>query len=96
MNLVQRAYKIGFLLNHEREDLVGDYFSVEYWGGGLSSGAKIPGREANHSLPSSTEVKNTWSHTSTSPRVFMAWYVVKHRKKFILPSTFFQLKLLQS
>jgi hypothetical protein len=33
-------------------------------------GVKRPGREADHSLPSSTEVKNAWSYTSnphTSP-----------------------------
>jgi len=26
-----------------------------------------PGREADHSLPSSAEVKNAWSYTSTPP-----------------------------
>jgi len=30
-------------------------------------GVNRPGREAVHSLPSSAEVKNTWSCTSTSP-----------------------------
>jgi hypothetical protein len=32
---------------------------------------KRPGREADHSPPSSAEVKNAWSYTSTSPYVFM-------------------------
>jgi hypothetical protein len=31
--------------------------------GALSSRAKRPGREADHSLPSSAEVKNAWSLT---------------------------------
>jgi hypothetical protein len=30
-------------------------------------GVKRPGREADHSLPSSAEVKNAWSYTSTPP-----------------------------
>jgi len=32
---------------------------------GLSSGVKVLGREVNHSLPSSAELKNGWSYTST-------------------------------
>jgi hypothetical protein len=34
---------------------------------------KRPGREADQSPPSSTEVKNEWSYNSTSPYVFIAW-----------------------
>jgi len=34
---------------------------------------KRPGREADHSLPTSAEVKNVWSYTSTSQYVFMVW-----------------------
>jgi hypothetical protein len=33
----------------------------------LSLGVKRPGREADHSPPSSAEVKNAWSYISTSP-----------------------------
>jgi len=33
---------------------------------GSSSGVRRPGREVDHSPPSSTEVKNEWSYTSTS------------------------------
>jgi hypothetical protein len=40
--------------------------------GGSFSGAKRPGREADHSHPTSVEVKNTWIYTSTPPYVFMA------------------------
>jgi hypothetical protein len=32
---------------------------------------KRPGLEADHSLPSSAEVKNTWSYTTHTPHVFM-------------------------
>jgi hypothetical protein len=34
--------------------------------GALSLGVKRPGREADHSPPSSAEIKNAWSYTSTS------------------------------
>jgi hypothetical protein len=33
---------------------------------------KGPGREADHSPPTSTEIKNAWVDTSTPPYVFMA------------------------
>jgi hypothetical protein len=35
--------------------------------GALSLGIKGPGREADHSSPSSAEVNNAWSYTSTPP-----------------------------
>jgi hypothetical protein len=38
----------------------------------LSPGVKRPGREADHSPPTSAEVKKTWVYTSTPPYVFMA------------------------
>jgi hypothetical protein len=43
------------------------------------SGVKRPGREANHSPPSSAEFKNAWSYTSTPQYVFMVWCLVNHR-----------------
>jgi hypothetical protein len=43
-----------------------------------SLGVKMPGREADHSPPSSAEVKNVWSYNSTPPFFFMEWCVVKH------------------
>jgi hypothetical protein len=42
-------------------------------------GAKPPGCEADHSSPSSAEVKNAWSYTSIPPYVFMVWCLIKHR-----------------
>jgi hypothetical protein len=39
-----------------------------HWVPGASTpGVKQPGREADHSPPSSAEVKNAWSYTSTPP-----------------------------
>jgi hypothetical protein len=43
---------------------------------------KRPERETDHSPPSSVEVKNAWSYTSTSQYVFMAWCLVKHKDNF--------------
>jgi hypothetical protein len=40
--------------------------------GTLSLGVKRQGREADHSPPSKSEVKNAWSCTSTTLYVFMA------------------------
>jgi len=40
----------------------------------LSLGVKWPVREADHSPPSSAEVNNAWSYTSTPQYAFMAWY----------------------
>jgi hypothetical protein len=51
----------------------------------LSPGVKRPGCEADHSLPSRTEVKNASGCTSIPPYVFMARCFVKHRDNFTLP-----------
>jgi hypothetical protein len=40
-------------------------------------GVKRPGREADHSHPSSAEVKNAWSYTSVPQYAFMVWCSVK-------------------
>jgi hypothetical protein len=41
-----------------------------------------PGREADHSPPSSDEVKNAWSYTATPQYAFMVSCLVKHRDNF--------------
>jgi hypothetical protein len=46
-----------------------------------SPGVKGQGCEADHSPPSSAEVK-AWSYTFTSIYVFMSWYLIKHRDSF--------------
>jgi hypothetical protein len=51
---------------------------------GSYPGGKAAGREADHSPPSSAEVKNAWSYTSTPQYAFMAWCLVKHRDSFYL------------
>jgi hypothetical protein len=47
----------------------------------LSSVVKWSGREADHLRPSSAEVKNAWSCTSTPQYAFTVWCLVKHRTK---------------
>jgi hypothetical protein len=39
---------------------------------GFFSRGKVAGDEADHSPPTSAEVKKTWMYTSTPPYVFMA------------------------
>jgi hypothetical protein len=56
---------------------------IQWVPGALSLQVKRPGREADHSPPSSAEVKNALSYTSTSQYVFLAWCLVKHRENFI-------------
>jgi hypothetical protein len=51
---------------------------IQWVPGALFLGVKRPGREADYSPPSSAEVKNAWSYTSTPQYVFMAWCLVKH------------------
>jgi hypothetical protein len=52
---------------------------IQWVPGAPSPGVKRPGREADRSPPSSAEVKNAWSYTSTPQYVLMAWCLVKHR-----------------
>jgi hypothetical protein len=57
--------------------------------GSFFPGVKQPGREADHSPPSSAEVKNPSSYTSVPPirlHVFMEWDLVKSRASFIFTS----------
>jgi hypothetical protein len=44
---------------------------IQWVPGALSPGIKQQGHEADHSPPSSAEVKNEWSYTPTPPYVFM-------------------------
>jgi len=52
---------------------------------GSFPGGKAVGREADHSAPSSAEVKNEWRYTSTPYYAFIAWCLVKHRDNCTLP-----------
>jgi hypothetical protein len=49
---------------------------------GSFPGGKVAGHEADHSPPSSAEVKNEWNYTSIPQYVFMAWCLLKHRGNF--------------
>jgi hypothetical protein len=55
--------------------------------GALSLRVKRPGREADHSPPSSAEVKHAWSYTSVPQYVFMACCLLSIRTT--LPFTFY-------
>jgi len=74
-----------------------DFFSsppppYRFWGpprppikwvtGALSPAVRQPGRGADHSPPSSAEVKNLRSFISTLPHILMEWCLVKHRANF--------------
>jgi len=47
----------------------------------MGMGVKRWGREADNSPPFSAEV-NAWSYASSTPYIFMAWCLVKHRDYF--------------
>jgi hypothetical protein len=57
---------------------------IQWVTGALSLGIKQPVREADHSPPSSAEVKNAWSYTSTHQYNFMAWCSVKAQGQIYL------------
>jgi hypothetical protein len=58
---------------------------IQWVPGALSLWIKRPEREANHSLPSSDEVKEC-VELYTPPYAFMAWCLVKHRDNFTFTS----------
>jgi hypothetical protein len=51
---------------------------IQWVPGDLLLGAKRPGLEPVHLYPSTAEVKNACSYTSTPSYVFIAWYLVRH------------------
>jgi hypothetical protein len=59
---------------------------IQWVPGTLSLGVKRLGREADHLRPSSVEVKNAWSYTSTPQYAFMVWCLVKQRDTFTFMS----------
>jgi hypothetical protein len=57
-----------FSLHHRLENGSGAHSaSFTMIPGALSLGIKRPGREADHSPPTSVEVKNEWSYNPTPP-----------------------------
>jgi hypothetical protein len=73
--LDDRCYKVLFLAGAgiflfttvSRTALGSTQPSIQWVPGVLSLGLKLPEREADHSPPSSVEVKNAWSYTSIPP-----------------------------
>jgi len=57
---------------------------IQWVTGELSPGIKRPGHEAGHSLPTSTEVKNGWSYTTTTPIRPHGVVLNYHRNNFTL------------
>jgi hypothetical protein len=59
--------------------------------GGFSSGMKRPGRKADHSYPTSAEVKKIWIYTSTPRKLLMAYCLISQAQGqlhiFTLPNT---------
>jgi hypothetical protein len=51
------------------------------WVPGLSQGVKRPGHEADHSPPTSAEVKKMWIYTSTPLYAFKAWYLISEAQR---------------
>jgi hypothetical protein len=55
---------------------------ISWLQGTISLGVKRPVSAADHSPPSSAEVKNAWSYTSIPQYVIVVWCLVKHRDNF--------------
>jgi hypothetical protein len=70
----------GFSSLRHRLQTTSDAHLISYTMGTASSS---PGREADHSPPSSAEVTNAWSYTFTPQYAFMARCLDKHRDNFI-------------
>jgi hypothetical protein len=51
--------------------------SIQWAPWSLFPGIKRPGRGADHSPPSSGEVRNVWSCTYTHPCLFVAWCLIE-------------------
>jgi hypothetical protein len=59
-------------------------------------GVEVSERDADHSAPSITGVKNAWSYTPTPQYVFMAWFLVKNRNNFTLYNNYAASEMLVS
>jgi len=57
---------------------------IQWVPGVLSLEVKRPGRETDHSPPSSAEVNNVWRYNSTPQYAFMAWCSVKAQRQLYL------------
>jgi hypothetical protein len=78
----RRGSGIFLFTNMSRTALGSTQPPIQWVDGALSLGVKRPRHEADHSPPSTAEVKDVWSYTSTPQYVFMAWCLVKHWDNF--------------
>jgi hypothetical protein len=65
-DLISDRGKTLFLLQNDQTGSGAHQASGSTCSGAFPPDVKRPGREADHSPPSSAEVKNEWSYTSTS------------------------------
>jgi hypothetical protein len=72
-----------------RPALVPSQPPVQLVPGNPSLGVKRQGCDIDHSPPSSADVKNAWSYTSTSQYAFTVWCSVKARDNFAFAITRF-------
>jgi hypothetical protein len=80
VNLLNDSWRgpgIFFFSTASRTALAPTQPPIQWVRGALSLGVKRPGREADHSPPSSAEVRNAWNYTFTPQYAFMAWYSVE-------------------
>jgi hypothetical protein len=68
-----------FLVSAPRPSLGPTNSPIQWVPWALSPEIKHLEREADHSRPSTAEVKNAWSYTSIPPYVLMVLYLLKHR-----------------
>jgi hypothetical protein len=67
-----RGWEVFLLTTVSRPALGPTQLPIQWVPGAHSLGVKRPGREADHSLPFSAEIKNAWIYTSIPPYTFMA------------------------
>jgi hypothetical protein len=78
MKYAHEAGAKDFSLSHHIQTGSGAHLASYPMGNGiLSPGVKRMGREADHSPPSSAEIKKEWSYISTPLHVFMKRCLIK-------------------
>jgi hypothetical protein len=80
----QKRLGIFLVTTESRSDLGPTQPPIEWVPGVLSLWVKLPGREADHSPPSSAEVKNAWSCTS-APQIPLHGVVLSLKNRVSLP-----------
>jgi hypothetical protein len=60
--------------------------------GGPFTGSTAPVSETENSPPSTAEVKKEWSYTSTTPYVFMVWFLPSIRDNFMFYGVIFNFR----